>query len=1090
MVLSVSGASMTSGILVTPPAGFEVSLTAGGTYSPTVTVGSGGTIASTPVYVRLAAATNAGTYSGNISLTASSANTITTAISNSVVSAATLTYTANTASRVYGAANPAFSGTVSGFVLNQTQASATTGTLTFTTTATVSSHAGQYPINGSGLTANNGNYTFVQATGNATALTIGQATPIVTVTGTTSFTYNGNQQGPSTASNTGTGTSYAFSYSGTGATTYGPSATEPVNAGSYTVTASVAASGDGNWTAASSAATAFTINTATLTITANNITKCNGATYTFAGTEFTTSGLVNGDGSSVNSVSLASAGAAAGAAPGTYSITPSAALGTGLSNYNITYTNGTLTVEAPITMTLTQVNPDCHGNPGSLTASAVTGGGVAPYTYKLNTGAFNPSGTYVSNPLFSSLSTGGYTYAVKDAYGCIGTQGAILSQLTKEPVLINNSTAPATVQVCYGAVTTITTNVVGGNPAFTYTLNSNGVNGTPQQSANRYFAVGAGSYYIIVTDSHTCSYNTDTIRVTQPSTALSLGSSVSTNIVNCTSSASTIILTAAGGYSSSYTYSDNNGSIYQASNSFAGLAPTVQTVYNLEVKDAMGCTAAGTATVQAVSEYILSSSALTGNTEACYGGTTTISTTPSGGTPPYMYSLDNGSYVSSSQRYFATVTPGSYTITVKDNAGCTYTPPAIVITQPSSALTFTVEATNANCLSITGSITIAAGGGYGGYSYSDNNGTSFQPSSSFTGLAAGTYNVVVKDMNGCTAYNTATVKEPTFTTSAIMGNLQVCYGATTSIYTVPSGGLTPYTYSLNGATVVTQAYRIFSVPAGNYYITVTDNEGCTATTPTVSVTQPPVPVELIAMQGGSVCTGDAGISVLALGGYGNYSYSDNGGSSYQSSNLFSNLGYGSYPIVVEDQNGCVSQTTVVKLTALTSSAIQGTLTVCPGGTTTIYTVPSGGAAPYSYRLDSSVYVPSNERYFNVPAGTHTIDVKDNASCTYTPPSVTVAMVSCTGLADGAADQKVETKAAFAAHVMPNPAQGAFHLQVESSSRENLELMVTNMQGVKVYEGRGGIDNTYEFGAAFTSGMYILQIRQGNEVHTVKLVKGN
>jgi hypothetical protein len=47
-----------------------------------------------------------------------------------------------------------------------------------------------------------------------------------------------------------------------------------------------------------------------------------------------------------------------------------------------------------------------------------------------------------------------------------------------------------------------------------------------------------------------------------------------------------------------------------------------------------------------------------------------------------------------------------------------------------------------------------------------------------------------------------------------------------------------------------------------------------------------------------------------------------------------------------------------------------------------------------------------------------------------------------------------------------------------------------MQGVKVYEGRGGVDNTYEFGSGFTSGMYILQIRQGNEVHTVKLVKGN
>ncbi len=45
-------------------------------------------------------------------------------------------------------------------------------------------------------------------------------------------------------------------------------------------------------------------------------------------------------------------------------------------------------------------------------------------------------------------------------------------------------------------------------------------------------------------------------------------------------------------------------------------------------------------------------------------------------------------------------------------------------------------------------------------------------------------------------------------------------------------------------------------------------------------------------------------------------------------------------------------------------------------------------------------------------------------------------------------------------------------------------------GAKVYEGKGGIDGTYEFGGDFASGMYILQIRQGNKIHTVKLIKGN
>src|SRR6185312_14697159 len=107
------------------------------------------------------------------------------------INPATLTYTANAASRTFGAANPAFSGTITGFLNSDTQANATTGTLTFTSPATTSSNVGSYAINGSGLTANNGNYTFVQAASNATALTIDKADAVCSVT-PYDVTYNGN----------------------------------------------------------------------------------------------------------------------------------------------------------------------------------------------------------------------------------------------------------------------------------------------------------------------------------------------------------------------------------------------------------------------------------------------------------------------------------------------------------------------------------------------------------------------------------------------------------------------------------------------------------------------------------------------------------------------------------------------------------------------------------------------------------------------------------------------------------------------------------------------------------------------------------
>jgi filamentous hemagglutinin family protein len=93
------------------------------------------------------------------------------------VTPAILTYVATPTSRIYGTANPTFTGTITGFVNGQNVATATTGTPTFTTTATPTSSVGTYPIDGSGLTANFGNYVFTQAAANDTALTIDPVPP-------------------------------------------------------------------------------------------------------------------------------------------------------------------------------------------------------------------------------------------------------------------------------------------------------------------------------------------------------------------------------------------------------------------------------------------------------------------------------------------------------------------------------------------------------------------------------------------------------------------------------------------------------------------------------------------------------------------------------------------------------------------------------------------------------------------------------------------------------------------------------------------------------------------------------------------------
>jgi uncharacterized repeat protein (TIGR01451 family) len=127
---------------------------------------------------------NAGTYAGAITASGlTSTNYAITYVAGAMsITPATLTYTANAVSKIYGDAIPALSGTVSGFVLGQDQTSATTGVPTFTTTATASTDVGFYAIKGSGLSANNGNYTFIQAAGNASALHITAAPLTITAT--------------------------------------------------------------------------------------------------------------------------------------------------------------------------------------------------------------------------------------------------------------------------------------------------------------------------------------------------------------------------------------------------------------------------------------------------------------------------------------------------------------------------------------------------------------------------------------------------------------------------------------------------------------------------------------------------------------------------------------------------------------------------------------------------------------------------------------------------------------------------------------------------------------------------------------------
>ena len=144
--------------------------------------------------------------------------------------------------------------------------------------------------------------------------------------------------------------------------------------GSYTITAATGTLSAANYSFGFVNGT-LTVNPVTLTITAANANKTYGQTLSFAGTEFASSGLLNGD--SITSVTLTSGGAGAIAPAATYSIVPSSAVGAGLGNYTIAYVNGTLTVNRrPITVTAVADSKPYDDTTSSSKTPTITGGPV------------------------------------------------------------------------------------------------------------------------------------------------------------------------------------------------------------------------------------------------------------------------------------------------------------------------------------------------------------------------------------------------------------------------------------------------------------------------------------------------------------------------------------------------------------------------------------------------------------------------------------------------------------------------------------------------------------------------------------------
>src|SRR6185369_11811326 len=172
----------------------------------------------------------------------------------------------------------------------------------------------------------------------------------------------------------------------------------------------------------------LTIDPASLTITADDRIKTFGQTVTFAGTEFTTSNLVNSD--SVSRVTLASAGspADAGVAGSPYSITASNAVGTGLGNYTINYADGSLIVnKADAIVSVTPYNVTYDGDPHTATGSVKGVLGEVLTGLDLSGTAHTHAGNYNGDAWTFTDSTGNYNNAAGNVNDTIAKADPLVS---------------------------------------------------------------------------------------------------------------------------------------------------------------------------------------------------------------------------------------------------------------------------------------------------------------------------------------------------------------------------------------------------------------------------------------------------------------------------------------------------------------------------------------------------------------------------------------------------------------------------------------------------------------------------------------
>lgn len=651
-----------------------------------------------------------------------------------------------------------------------------------------------------------------------------------------------------------------------------------------------------------------------------------------------------------------------GASPFTYAWSANAAtanvdsaINLGIGTYSVTVTDAlscsgtatvTLTQPSAVSFSHTSTNVSCAG--GSNGAIAITANG--------GTGAlsYNWSNSLPNSANATGLSANTYTLTITDASNCSATGSFTIT----EPTVLQLNIAQRKDVRCFngndGFITVIAT---GGTPAYTYLWSHN--SGLNQPNATN---LSANNYSVTVTDLNGCSISLSD-NISQPTSGISFNAPIINNTLCFGSADGSATVNPVGGILP-YTYLWTPSA--QTTATATGLSAQS---YSVVVTDDSLCSATTTIVVNqpaaiVVSE-IISHVQCNGNSD----GAIDISIT--NGVAPYGFAWSNGAVTED----LLNIVANNYSITVTDAQNCSQTA-SYVVTEPTALTLNAPTITNVSCFGgNNGTLTANPTGGTGAYTYTWNPTASTQ---TISNLTAGTYAVTVADANNCSVTDSYSITEPisplSIANSSTIDNL--CFGASLGAINITVVGGTPnYTYLWsNGANNSTAN----NLSAGNYSVTITDLNNCSATSAYViaeptAITFGSASISNVNCFGGN----DGSATISPTGGTGAYTYSWNG---VIGANPQSGLTAGTYSVIVTDANNCTASTQIVisEPNALILNPIVKNVDCFGGSNGEIDINPIGGNAPYQFLWNDA---QTTQKAVLLSIGTYTCTVTDNTGCT-------------------------------------------------------------------------------------------------------------